>query len=70
MSVGCQLAGHLAGLAPLPERSHTLCIQLDDFFELNILDAQLLDQEGENTLLRASAGLPKLEPIEVACLKT
>ena len=53
----------------LPECSHTLCIQLDDFFELNILDAQLLNQEGKNTLLLTSARMPKLEPIEMACLK-
>jgi hypothetical protein len=46
------------GMITLPQSANTLWIQLNQFFELNILDAELLDQEGENTLF---TDMPKLE---------
>ncbi len=42
----------------LPQCADTIWIQLDQFFELNILDAELLNEEGENSLVMV---LPKLE---------
>lgn len=48
----CKWAGLVLGLPTitLPQCTNTVWIQLDQFFKLNILDSELLDEEGEHAL--------------------